>query len=370
MPSQTAPTGPDTNPSASATSPTRPAASPPAPTVRRGHRVLAGIALVLACLTIVLASVATWTHQVVLNTDRFTSVVTNVVGDPAFTTPIADKVSEQVILALDVKTRIADQLPGASKGLAPALAAAAQGVVERALERALENPKVRTALLQTLTIAHERIVRFLRGDTTALTIVDGQVQLNLFPMIGAALTELQSIGVIPPDVQLPDLSSDEAPAALSARLQSALGITLPADFGTISLMEAQRLESAQTLVKAFDVVVVLLIALSIVLVALAVWLADDRRRMAIYVAIGVVVSLFLARFAIKSISPMVTDQIADLGLRGAISVVVESVVDAYIWLTTVIVVATIILLVAAYLAGRPTWLTRLTSGSTGSPAAG
>jgi hypothetical protein len=353
-------------------SPTEPieSAASPADPARRGHSVLAGIALVLACLTVVLASVATWTHQVALNTNRFTTVVTNVVDDPAFTAPIATKVSQQVILALDVKTRIADQLPGGSKALAPALAAAAQGVVERALEQALENPKVRAALLQTLSFAHERIVRFLRGDTTALTVVDGQVQLNLFPLIGAALTELQSIGLIPADVQIPDLSSDEAPAALAARLQSALGITLPKDFGTIPLMEARRLETAQTMIKAFDILVVVLIALSVILVAMALLLAGNRRRMAIYLAIGVIVSLLLARFAIEGLSPMLTDGIADLGLRGSISVVVRSVVNAFIGLTTVIIVATVILLVAAYLAGRPAWLTRLTSGSSDAPPEG
>ena len=103
------------------TAPTEPAASPSAAPGRRSHSVLAGIALLLACLTIVLASVATWAHQVALNTNRFTAVVSDVVDDPAFTTPIATKVSQQVLLALDVQTRIADQLPGPSKALAPAL---------------------------------------------------------------------------------------------------------------------------------------------------------------------------------------------------------------------------------------------------------
>ena len=36
------------------------------------RRVLSGVALLLACLTILLATVAVWVHQVAFNTDRFT----------------------------------------------------------------------------------------------------------------------------------------------------------------------------------------------------------------------------------------------------------------------------------------------------------
>ena len=353
------------------TPPTEPAASPSAAPGRRSHSVLAGIALLLACLTIVLASVATWTHQVALNTDRFTAIVSDVVDDPAFIDPIATKISQKVITALDVQTRLDDQLPGPSKLLAGTMTAAVQGVIERQLGQALENPTVRQALLTSVSFTHARLVRFLRGDSTALTIVDGQVQLNVFPVIGAALTQLQTIGVLPADLQLPDLSTDEAPAAISAKLESALGITIPADFGTVPLMEAKKLETAQTLVKAFDIVVIVLIILSVALVALALWLATNRRRMVIYLAIGVIVSFLIARFAIESTSSMVVDGIADLGLRGSILAMVDAIVGAFIGVTTVILIVTLILLIVAYLAGRPAWLTRLTSGSSGeeTPAA-
>ncbi len=222
-----------------------------------------------------------------------------------------------------------------------------------------------------MSFTHARLVRFLRGDSTALTIVDGQVQLNVFPVIGAALTQLQTIGVLPADLKLPDLSTDEAPEAISAKLESALGITIPADFGTVPLMEAKKLETAQTLVTAFDIVVIVLIILSVALVLLALWLATNRRRMVIYLAIGVIVSFLLTRFAIESTSSMVVDGITDLGLRGSIMSMVDAVVGAFIGVTTVILIVTVILLIVAYLAGRPAWLTRLTSGSgEETPAAG
>ena len=38
----------------------------------RPRQVLAGIVLVLACISILVTTVGIWTHQVALNTDRFT----------------------------------------------------------------------------------------------------------------------------------------------------------------------------------------------------------------------------------------------------------------------------------------------------------
>ncbi len=60
---------------------------------RRRRSVLSGLALVLACLTIVLAALGLWVHQVVLNTDRFTALASDIVTDPAVIDPVAARVS-------------------------------------------------------------------------------------------------------------------------------------------------------------------------------------------------------------------------------------------------------------------------------------
>ena len=78
----------------------------------RRRRVLAGIALVLACLSILLTTMAVWTHQVALNTNRFTALVGTVVTDPAVTDPISARISIQVVDALGVQARLEDAPPG------------------------------------------------------------------------------------------------------------------------------------------------------------------------------------------------------------------------------------------------------------------
>ena len=231
------------------------------PRTSRRRRVLAGIALVLACLTILLTTLAVWTHQVALNTNRFTALV----GERRHRT------------GCHGSDRDADQHPGrrrarrtgAARGLdsrTPSsrwrvrLTASVTERIDQRLQVALQNPRLQEALRRDDRASPTpRSCGCLRGETEALSIVDGYLTLDVFPVVGAALTELQSMGLIPADVQLPDLTSPDAPDVLAQRLETSLGVTLPADFGTIRLMPAERLTTARTIVRAFDLIVILLV---------------------------------------------------------------------------------------------------------------
>ena len=129
------------------------------------RRVLSGIALVLACLLILVTTVAVWTHQVALNTDRFTSLVSNAVTDPAVTDPIASRISVQVVDALEVQGRLEDRLPDALKPLAGALTASITERIDERLKVALRDPRLQNALLGTVSFTHAQLVRLLRGET-------------------------------------------------------------------------------------------------------------------------------------------------------------------------------------------------------------
>jgi hypothetical protein len=325
------------------------------------RRVLSGFVLLLACLTILVTTVAVWTHQVALNTDRFTSLVSNAVTEPAVTDPIATRITAQVVDALDIQTRLEARLPDAIKPLAGALESAVADRIEARLKIALRDPRLQDALLQTVSFTHAQIVRLLRGETDNLSIVDGYLTLDALPVVGAALTELQSMGLIPANVQLPDLTAREAPEVLAQRLDSALGVTLPPDFGTIRLMPAARLATAQNVVRIFDIVVVVLIVLSALLVALALWLAVDRRRMLIYLGIGVVIVFLIARLAMNAARNAIIGGIADGDVRGAAQTIVDSTLRDLRGVTVLIIIATVIVVIAAYLWGRPKWVMTTTA---------
>ncbi len=325
--------------------------------ISRRRRVMTGIALVLACLSIVVTTVGIWTHQVALNTNRFSALIESVVTDPAIVEPVSARISTQVVDALDVQARLEKRLPDALKPLAGALTASVRNAIDTRLRVAFQDPRIQAALVNSLSFTHTQVVRLLRDEFDAVGVADGYVTLDVFPVVGTALTELQTMGIIPGDVQLPDLTAPEAPEALAQRLESALGVTLPPDFGTIQLMPADRLQAARSVVRIFDLVVILLVILSIALVALTLWLARDRRRMLIYLGIGTIIAFLVARLAIRTAEDAIVAGIADANIAGATRAMVDTTLQDLRGLTLIIVVATVVLAVAAYLWGRPRWVT-------------
>ena len=187
------------------------------PRSSRRRRVLSGVALVLACLAILVTTVAVWVHQVAFNTDRFTTLTANVLAQPELIDPVSARVSNQVVVALDVESRIAARLPDIAKPLAPVMTAAVRDAIDNRLQTALANPDVQQALVKTVSFAHARIMNLLRDKSEAVTVVDGYVVVEVFPIIDTALEELQRMGIIPADVTLPDLSQPAEPGPLRQR---------------------------------------------------------------------------------------------------------------------------------------------------------
>jgi hypothetical protein len=247
------------------------------------------------------------------------------------------------------------------KPLAVPITTSLQEAITSRLERALSNPKIQQALVSTISVAHEKVMNLLRDRSDAVQVVNGYVVVDVWPMIDTALSEIQSMGLIPADIQLPDLSEADIGSRLGPVLESKLGVTLPPDFGTIQLMPADQLLAARTVVRAFDLVVILLIVLSIVLVLLALWLSSNRRHMVIFLALGTLLAFLLARLVTNTATDALVGGIADEGLRGAVRTVAFRTIDNLRQITAVILVITGIVAVAAYLWGRPRWVTNVAS---------
>jgi hypothetical protein len=316
---------------------------------RRDRKVLAGVALVLACVSILISTVAVWTHQVALNTDRFTALVSDILEDPAVIEPLADRISTQVVTALDVEGRIAARLPELAQPLAAPITLAIRDGIDNRLQVALARPVVQDGLVAIVSFTHARIMNLLRDKPEAVTVVDGYIVVSAFPVVEAALEELQAIGLLPADVQIPDLSAPEAPEMLAQRLENAFGIMLPEGFGTIQLMKADKLLAARSAVQAFDFIVLALLILTAILIGLTLWLASDRLRMVIYLGLGTIIAFVLARLAIGAIENFLLDGVADGDLAEALRAVADATLADLRGLTAIVLLATVVLVVLALL---------------------
>jgi hypothetical protein len=325
----------------------------PASRARGRRSVLAGITLILACLTILVATVSVWAHQVAFNTDRFTSLASNALDDPEVIDPLAARISSQVVTALDVQSRLENVLPDRVTAIAGPVTLALQDGLTRRLETLLAEPRMQQALERTLAFAHERVMNLLRGEAPAVTDVNGQVVIEVYPALLVALQELQTAGIIGADVELPDPATSEPPGVIRGVLETRLGVTLPADFGTIPIMSVEQLQTAQTVVKAFDIIVVVLVILAVLLAVLAIWLAANRRRMVVYLALGTIVAFVLARLFTNAATNSLTEAIAAEGLRGAIRSILQATLADFRGWALIILVALVIVGVVAFFWGRP-----------------
>jgi hypothetical protein len=79
------------------------------------------------------------------------------------------------------------------------------------------------------------------------------------------------------------------------KLSKALGVTLPSDFGQITLVKSSDLAAVQQGVKAFDRLTLVLPLITILLIALSLWLSVNRRRTVLQLAVGVCLLMIVER---------------------------------------------------------------------------
>jgi hypothetical protein len=175
----------------------------------------------------------------------------------------------------------------------------------------------------------------------------------VYPALLVALQELQTAGIIGADVQLPDPATAEPPGVIRGILENRLGVILPPDFGTVPIMSVEQLQTAQTVVKAFDIIVVVLIILAVLLAVLAIWLAANRRRMVVYLALGTIVAFVLARLFTNAATNSLTEAIAAEGLRGAIRSILQATLADFRGWALIILIALAIVAIVAFFWGRP-----------------
>src|SRR5205085_5544292 len=166
---------------------------------------------------------------------------------------------------------------------------AVHGFVQDQVQTIIQSPQFtafwRTAVLFSSTQA----VDVLRGHTGTVSVQNGTVTLNLIPVVNNALKEVQARAseLLGRSVTLPTITAGMVPAEARAKLEQALGITLPPNFAQIVIFRSSSLEAAQTAVRIFDRSVWALAILSLIFILLALVLSDRKRRTVLQLATAI-----------------------------------------------------------------------------------
>jgi hypothetical protein len=352
---------------------------------------LALLLVVLTTLAMVAATLAVWAHRTIFDTDTFMETVEPALDDPAFYAAVSRRVSDEILGALDIQTRVTDALTRLDEYLSetlidalevgergrellsrfdrPSLAALAPSVTEfletRIVERTnqfVTSDEFRSAFPQLVRRAHEVSVALVRDDLAEypnVYIESGEVRLNLIPAITEVLRRAaEDLRGLLPDIELPDVISDQVGEARQ-QLADAIQSRLPEDFGQVTIMSESALDEIQTVARGFDRMVWLLVIAAVLLAVLTILVSPARRRTALQLGLGVVVGLVIVMVVMRRVNAAILDQLTNPDSRQAAGALFAEVMSSLRALALIVGLAALVVAIGAYLAGRPAWVARV-----------
>jgi hypothetical protein len=335
----------------------------PAPRPKGGMRrlrtamsVVFGIIAVIGLLASVLAI---WARGVLFDSKTVANAVGSSLEQPEVSTALAKYITDQVFIAADVDGRVEKILPPALAGLAPALVSGAHTSVQDRLAQVLATEEARSIIIKVVERSHAAMMKLLEGDglVDGISVKDGEVSVNLLPLVGRGLTAAQNLGFLD-KLQVPDLAANGDPATQIAALEKTLGRDLPDQFGQVVVYRSEALASGgATLARAQQTLVVvkrsivLVIAITIGSFAASILLANRRRRTILVLALGATAMMVIARVLIRKIVADSPTLVVDPAARAALSATVTSLASGLLTVVVLTLLAGLVVSLVLYISG-------------------
>lgn len=252
----------------------------PAPTRHRGvwRTWVATLCIVLAGILVPLSVVSVWAKAVVSDTSRYTQTVAPLASDPALQQAMATKITNEVYDYLNIDSltqelfsqlgtrgvipaNLADQL----KALQQPLDNGIKGFIQTQVAKFISSPEFEQAWIQANEVAHQQMVATLSGQSSGVTISNGQVSVNLAAVINAVKSKLVANGFTLAE-KIPDVNA------------------------TFTIFSDPNVTKIQTAYRLLNGLGFILPVLTIVLLAIGIYVARDHRR----AFIGAGVTMFVA----------------------------------------------------------------------------
>ena len=325
----------------------------------RSRGIVAAILGILAVVGLLATTAAVWVTRTVLDSDTMAGVADDTLAKPEVTNALADYLTAQVFLVIDVQQLVVNALPTPLQRLGPAIAGGARNFVDSELRAFMGTENARRTVSQLIVVSHRSMVRLLQGDglVNGLSVVDGEVAINLLPFIAEGLVVAQRLGLFD-NVVVPTFNSSGDPTQQITELEAAFDTTLPDRFGQFVLFRSdvvaqggEAVQVAQGFVVAAKRAMVLLAVVTVVLFAGALFAARRRRRALLLLALGAIAAMLIGRAAVERVIADLPNLIADPGGRAALGAAVGSLTGGLYRLITTLVVLAIAVAATAFLSG-------------------
>ncbi|GIH98389.1 hypothetical protein [Planobispora takensis] len=304
---------------------------------RRGfavRRTVAAILAALAGLGLVASLIGLWGGRTVLNTDRWVATVGTLPEHPEVTNAVATYLTDEVFSALNVEQRLAEVLPPRATFLAGPVTGAVHGYTRDLVAKFMASEQFRALWVTANRFAHARIVAIAEGTSPSVSVEGSTVTLNLLPVVNNLLVtiENQLPTIFGKEIDLPTLSSGEIPPGLHQRIETALGVSLPADFAQITLYDRPMLGQIQQTVVTVKRFLVLLVAGTLLALVLALWISPHRRRTLLQLGMWTAISAVVLSSALRAVRDQLLGLVPEGMYRQAVSVAVYDIFsDLRVW---------------------------------------
>jgi hypothetical protein len=253
----------------------------------RGRKIAVWSLVVLASLIAAISILTTWVNRQMLDSASWHKASTQVIQDPAVQSALATQIVNELYANVDIGQELQKRLPKDFKQLGDPAAAALRAPATQGVEFLLSQPRFQTLFVNASDIAHEKLVNVLENKTGfGIETGNGVVTLDVLELTKQIGQELG----LPGDVLA----------------------KLPADAGTITIMQSDQLDLAQKGVRITRILSVWLLVLVLALYALAIYLArGERRKTLAHVGWGLVIVGLLIVIARRLLGNYVVGTLAE-----------------------------------------------------------
>jgi len=291
------------------------------------RRVLASALVGLAAVLLVAGMVAVWADELLLSPSNWEATSTQLLANPTIRTSTATYLADQIDARLQLSRLPASALGSVVGPLAGTNVASTQAAIFHAVDAALGLPSVQVMWAQANRGAATALLTVVNSPSAPLAVAGGSVTVSLGPILRAAAT--------------------------NARLPAAAIAALPADAGTLTILQSGQFHTVQTAGRAVrDLARGLVIAVALLWLAALALARGRRRRTLAWIGITAALAGALVLGARALLVTPAADAIsANPSLRSVIAATITTITTSLGHLAVGVGVAGLVVAVIAGLAG-------------------
>lgn len=327
------------------------------------RKAVAAVLAALAAFGAVASVIGLWGARTTLSTDRWVATVAPLPQNPQVANAVSTYVTDELVRVLDMRDRIAGALPPQAAFLATPMTGAVRDYVQRTVNSVVQTPQFQKVWIGLNQTAHKQIIAVVENRSEIVTTSGDIVTLNLLPVVNNVLVRLeqQAPTLFGKKLNLPEVTSGQVPPGLQNRIESQLGVRLPADFAAIPIYRGDQLGALQDAVRTFKRYLALWVLGTLAALGLALWVSPGRRRTTLQVGVWLVIATVTLTAVLRAVRGQILDNVPAGAYRDGVGAAMTIVFATLRERGLQLLLLGVAIAVIAYLAGPgrgATWVRR------------